>query len=302
MSIRIAQPSDAEHILSLYQNARRGAFCAWNDNYPTITEINHDLETKNLYVMTHGNKIIGAISIVPENELDDFDCWSYKDGKEIARVVIDESHQGQGLAFEMVQKIIPILQEKGYGSVHLSVVKTNIPAFKTYIKAGFTVVGEAQMYGNSYYLMEKAVAPISAYKQIPDETAVHLSRKKTVHHMKLNPTPYEAIRCGNKTIELRLYDEKRQQIKAGDTIVFTNTATGETLTATVAKLHLFRNFAELYKTLPLLQCGYTDENIARAQPSDMGQYYSGEEQERYGVVGIQLLIHQGGGDTPDHCC
>ena len=129
----------------------------WNDSYPTMTEIEQDLEMKSLYVMTDGSKVIGAISVVPENELDGFDCWSYKSSREIARVVIDKAYRGNGLSFKMVQNIVSILQKNGCKAIHLSVVKTNIPAYKTYIKAGFGVVGEAQMYGNDYYLMEKAI-------------------------------------------------------------------------------------------------------------------------------------------------
>ena len=157
LNFRIARQGEEEQVLSLYQSAKGSAFCVWNESYPTMTEIEHDLETKSLYVMTDGSKIIGAISIVPENELDCFDCWSYKDGKEIARVVIDKAYQGQGLSFEMVKSIESILQEKGHTSIHLSVVKTNIPAYNTYIKAGFSIAREAQMYGNDYYLMEKAI-------------------------------------------------------------------------------------------------------------------------------------------------
>ena len=109
-----------------------------------------------------------------------------------------------------------------------------------------------------------------------------------MHNMNLNPSPFEMIKCGKKTIELRLYDEKRQQIKTGDKIVFTNTATGETLSATVKKLHRFDTFEELYRTLPLLQCGYTAEDIDSAHPSDMEAYYSAERQKNYGVVGVEL--------------
>lgn len=36
------------------------------------------------------------------------------------------------------------------------------------------------------------------------------------HSMKLNPAPYAAIKTGKKNIELRLNDEKRQQVKVGD--------------------------------------------------------------------------------------
>jgi len=109
--------------------------------------------------------------------------------------------------------------------------------------------------------------------------------------MKLHTSPFEKIKSGEKTIELRLYDEKRQRIKEGDSITFTNTVTGETLTATVRKLHRFDSFEELYKALPLLQCGYTAEDIDTAHPADMEQYYSLEEQKKYGVVGIELSLH-----------
>ena len=111
---------------------------------------------------------------------------------------------------------------------------------------------------------------------------------KTYHEMKLKPSPFEKIKSGEKTIELRLLDEKRRKIKEGDVIVFTNTLSGEKLSAAVTKLHRFDSFEELYQTLPLLKCGYTAEDVDTADPSDMEQYYSAEEQKNYGVVGIEL--------------
>ena len=120
------------------------------------------------------------------------------------------------------------------------------------------------------------------------EPVALLSRQINVYKMKLYSAPFEMIKSGEKTIELRLFDEKRQQVKVGDKILFTNIANGETLNTTVLKLHRFDSFKELYKSLPLLQCGYTRENIDKATPSDMEQYYSVEEQNKYGVVGIEL--------------
>ena len=43
------------------------------------------------------------------------------------------------------------------------------------------------------------------------------------HIMNLTPAPLKMIREGRKTIELRLYDEKRKQISIGDIITFVNT-------------------------------------------------------------------------------
>ena len=111
-----------------------------------------------------------------------------------------------------------------------------------------------------------------------------------IYNMKLHSESFEKIKSGEKTIELRLYDEKRQKINVGDKIVFTDNTTGETLNTTVAKLHRFDTFDELYKSLPLLKCGYTTENVGKATSADMEQYYSVEEQGKYGVVGIELCL------------
>lgn len=110
----------------------------------------------------------------------------------------------------------------------------------------------------------------------------------TIHNMRLHSAPFEMIKSGEKTIELRLFDEKRRQIKVGDKIAFTNNSSGEILHATVLKLHCFNSFDELYQSLPLLKCGYTTENVDKATPADMEEYYSAEEQKKYGVVGIEL--------------
>lgn len=108
------------------------------------------------------------------------------------------------------------------------------------------------------------------------------------HTMKLRPSPFRMIQCGEKTYELILYDEKRQCIKLGDDIVFVNTKTDESLVVSVKSIHIFKNFNELYQALPLLKCGYTEENLATANPTDMENYYSKEQQMQYGVVAFEI--------------
>lgn len=111
------------------------------------------------------------------------------------------------------------------------------------------------------------------------------------HNMKLNPSPFEMIKSGEKTIELRLNDEKRQRIKIGDEIEFENTGDStQVINARVLNLHRFCSFDELYKSLPLLKCGYTSDDVCTARPSDMERYYSVERQKKYGVVGIEIEL------------
>lgn len=110
------------------------------------------------------------------------------------------------------------------------------------------------------------------------------------HNMKLTPEPYSMIKDGTKTIELRLYDEKRRKIKIGDKIVFANTVSGEMLEVNVSELYVFDSFESLYKELPLLECGYNKDDIDTASPDDMDLYYTKEEQAKYGVVGIRVEV------------
>ena len=111
------------------------------------------------------------------------------------------------------------------------------------------------------------------------------------HVINLTPAPMQEIRTGNKTIELRLNDEKRKQISVGDTIKFINTEdSNDTLRVKVVDLFLFSSFAELYDNLPLLNCGYNEDNINTASPDDMEMYYSREKQNKYGVVGIEISL------------
>ena len=114
------------------------------------------------------------------------------------------------------------------------------------------------------------------------------------HEMNLHDGPFDMIKCGKKIYELRLYDEKRRDIKVGDEIFFTRSRGGDdSMRCLVVELHLFDNFAQLYASLPLLKCGYTEDDIATADPSDMDIYYSHERQASYGVVAIEIQLLNG---------
>lgn len=111
------------------------------------------------------------------------------------------------------------------------------------------------------------------------------------HLMKLRVQPFDMIQSGQKTYELRLYDDKRQRIQINDRIEFTCIdAQRAPIEVVVTGLHVFKNFAELYSALPLLKCGYTSETIVNASPADMNQYYSTDEQSHYVVVGIEIKL------------
>jgi len=108
-----------------------------------------------------------------------------------------------------------------------------------------------------------------------------------LHKMKLKLSPFEKIENGSKMIELRLFDEKRQKVQVGDFIEFTclGDATQKIQTRVIA-LHRFNSFAELYASLPKEKLGYKSTDTP--DPNHMDEYYSREDQEKYGVLGIEL--------------
>ena len=81
---------------------------------------------------------------------------------------------------------------------------------------------------------------------------------------------------------------KSQRKYIGRTIIVVNTKTDEPLVVSVKNIHIFKNFTELYQALPLLKCGYTEENLTTANPADMENYYSKEQQMQYGVVAFEI--------------
>ena len=102
------------------------------------------------------------------------------------------------------------------------------------------------------------------------------------YEMKLNNEPFKAIKNGTKTLELRLNDEKRKQLIVGDYIEFTNRVTNEKLLVEVIDLFKYNSFEELYKHFNKIEMGYSINE--EANPKDMENYYSKEEQEKYGVL------------------
>lgn len=106
--------------------------------------------------------------------------------------------------------------------------------------------------------------------------------------MNLNNGPFNRIKMGQKTIELRLNDEKRQLLKENDLIEFTNRETLDVIMVEVVRLYKYSNFEELYKHFNKIAMGYDKEDIAN--PKDMEKYYSKEEQDKYGVIGIEIRV------------
>lgn len=108
-----------------------------------------------------------------------------------------------------------------------------------------------------------------------------------LHKMKLNESPFEEIKKGTKSVEFRLFDEKRQQIKVGDKIEFSKLPDmKEKLLVDVLDLYKENSFEGLFKKL----YKGDDAEITRKAQS-MYTIYSPEDEKKYGVLGIRIKIN-----------
>ena len=256
----------------------------------TVLDLYCGVGTITLAMAGAAGKVIG-VEVVPQAVED---AWenAKRNGIENAEFFCGDAGQAalelekQGIKADVVVVDPP---RKGLNADTIEALSRFAPRRIVYVSCDpATLARDVALLKERGYVLKNAMAADLFPRCAHVESIVCLVREKVVHGMNLNAAPFEKIKSGEKTIELRLWDEKRQKINPGDTIVFTNTDTGETLTKTVVKLHRFDNFEELYRSLPLLQCGYTEEDVSKAKASDMEQYYSAEQQRACGVVGIEL--------------
>ena len=107
-----------------------------------------------------------------------------------------------------------------------------------------------------------------------------------LYKMKLNESPFERIKNGTKTIEFRLYDEKRQQIKIGDKIEFSKSPDlQEKLLVDVIDLYREDTFENLFRKL------YSNEEEIIQKTKIMHTIYSPEKEQQYGILGIKIKIN-----------
>ncbi|MBW2998451.1 ASCH domain-containing protein [Candidatus Woesearchaeota archaeon] len=107
--------------------------------------------------------------------------------------------------------------------------------------------------------------------------------------MQLYDSPYERISKGSKKLEVRLNDEKRQKIQIDDAIVFYK-KNGGFIKTKVVNLHQYNSFEELFKNIDLKLLGFEHPKEINEIIDDMYDIYTKEQEEKYGVLGIEIKL------------
>lgn len=133
---------------------------------------------------------------------------------------------------------------------------------------------------------------------VPKETL----KETFVYH--LEDAPFDAIRNGKKRFEIRLFDEKRKLMDIGDSIRFVRVGHEEdSFCVTVRNMIVEPGFKELFTTthwdkekeklrsVPRFDpevLGFGKTATVREMVLGMRQYYSEEDEKKYGVIAIEI--------------
>lgn len=113
-----------------------------------------------------------------------------------------------------------------------------------------------------------------------------------IHELKLQPRYYNYMLNGTKRIELRLYDEKRKNIKLGDTIKFLKKPDlNESFDTKVVGLLRYNSFEELISDFDITILA--DISMSKDELlNELEKFYPKDKQEKYGVLGIRIDIRK----------
>lgn len=114
--------------------------------------------------------------------------------------------------------------------------------------------------------------------------------KRATHRMRLLKEHFEKIERGEKTVEMRLMDEKRQRIRVGDLITFTcEEEPHREVAVEVVGVRSFSDFSELAACFGVRAVGF-DGRDAAFVGTYMKGIYGDDVLRTYGAAAIEVRL------------
>lgn len=108
--------------------------------------------------------------------------------------------------------------------------------------------------------------------------------------MKLDAEFFDKVKSGKKTYEIRLYDDKRQKISVGDTIIFKKQPELiDGVVVRVVDMKRFESFEQMAMTLSLDAVGFENKN-AKQVARFYHTIYDKQDEKKYGVVALKIEL------------
>lgn len=105
-------------------------------------------------------------------------------------------------------------------------------------------------------------------------------------YLNLQKTHFDNIKSGKKTVEVRLYDEKRQVLQVWDKLMFRSSE--DELVTEVTWLHRYSSFQELLNDDVIYHKLWAENKETALE--NMYKIYTPEQEKQYGVVGIEIIL------------
>jgi RimJ/RimL family protein N-acetyltransferase len=149
MEIRKATINDTENILMIYEDAKRllkeSGSDQWQNGYPNIDSIRHDLKEDNLYVACLNQEVIGTAYISPMGE----PTYKAIDGKwlndepylVIHRIATKGTSYHHGVAKEIIRFSEQAALQRGINNIRVDTHFLNIPMQNLLKATGFKDCG-----------------------------------------------------------------------------------------------------------------------------------------------------------------
>lgn len=153
-----ATKEDIIEISRLYSTAIGTDGCTWSTDYPNAEITKGDHERGDLFCMKmDSGELVGAISIDDDKEVDALPCWSkdLQPAAELARLVVKEGFQNQGIARRLLSDAMNELKHRGCRAVHFLVSPGNEKALRSYAKLQFHHCGDCDLYNHHWFCYEK---------------------------------------------------------------------------------------------------------------------------------------------------
>ena len=223
------------------------------------------------YVFTHGWLPLinqGTFYVdIPDN-------WRYATPAEWRKARWTEWHK--------VYPYRPILKDKTLIVGHRSTAYGSMFDPKRQSKCHDPFHGEGMIAIDALTVLSEKINVITLTDNVPDAVT---------HQMSLQDRHFRKMKAREKTVEMRLPNEKRKQIHTGDQIEFTNTETEEKLTVTVTSLHRFPTFRELISAMSAKALGFEGQDAAEILKAIV-EIYPEDKQKRFGALAIKVQIDQ----------
>lgn len=150
--IRLAEPENAEEIMSLYRSLVGTKGLTWSEDYPLLDDVERDIAEKSLYIAVSDGEIVGAAGAGVDEEVAELS--SIENVCSLYRVGVRRDFQRKGTAGKLLEYIKKDVEKRGFCGMFFLVAKGNEPALKLYEKHGFKRKGEAFMFGFDFWCYE----------------------------------------------------------------------------------------------------------------------------------------------------